>query len=244
MHYKAEYKMTNKQKILMIVPILVTPLLCFVALHSNRYLVPVICILPAYPVMVYALKMGRRNIAIMLMVLWALLLGLSMTVCIYRYPEAAKYSILNGEKYKKEMIEWVLTGVGTEGNPMQFIPIHIVELVAFIILSLLSGSIVSILMGAVLMNYMAYYVAHLAAMGHSSALFVLGWHPWSVLRISAYILLGVLLSEPLISRISHYNYQFTDTRNLLKIAFCLWVLDMMVKTLFASTWRGILQSLL
>jgi hypothetical protein len=244
MHNKAEDKMTNKQTMLMVVPILATPLFCFIALHSNVYLVPVICILPAYPVMVYALKIGRRNIAILLMVLWALLLGMSMTVWIYKYPETAKYSILNGEKYKKEMIEWVLTGVGKEGNPMQFIPVHIVELVAFIILSLLSGSIVSILMGVVLINYMAYYVAHLAAMGHSSAFFVLGWHPWSVLRIIAYILMGVILSEPFISRIFHYKYQFTQARKLLKIALCLWVLDMIVKALFASTWREILQSLL
>lgn len=228
----------------MIALILATPLFCFLSICVNAYLVPVICIIPAYPVMAYLLKKKSRKLALLLMVLWAFLLGASMSAVIYLHPEIAKYRILNGENYSKQMIEWVLTGVGQESEPLQFIPAHILELIVFIILSLLTGSFLSMLMGVVLMNFMAYYVAHLAALGHSSALLFAGWHPWSIVRIISYIFMGVVLSEPVLSKMLRYEYHYKNGRKLLYIALGLWVVDIIMKILFAPAWQNILKDMI
>jgi hypothetical protein len=235
--------MQDKESLWMIEVVLTTPLFCLLAIHSNAYLIPVICILPAYPVMAYSLKHKTRGLSILLMMLWALLLGTSMTALLYWLPEVTQHRILYGERYWKVMIEWVLTGVGRESDPMQFIPVHIIELVVFVMLSLLTGSLLSILMGAVLMNFMAFYVGHLALFGHSPELLVLGWHPWSIVRIASYIIMGVVLSEPMLSKILRYRYHREESRKLLYLALSLWVLDLIIKALLAPTWQKLLKGI-
>lgn len=241
---QGDSSISHKIIIVMIVLILATPLFCFLSIYMNAYLVPVICIIPAYPVMAYLLKKRERKLALLLMVLWTFLLGASMSAVIYLHPEAAKYRILNGENYSKQMMEWVLTGVGKEGEPLQFIPTHILELIVFVILSLLTGSFLSMLMGVVFMNYMAYYVAHLASLGSGSALFIAGWHPWSIMRIISYIFMGVVLSEPALSRLLRYEYHFKNSRRLLYIALGLWMIDIIMKALLAPAWQNMLKSMI
>jgi hypothetical protein len=57
---------------------------------------------------------------------------------------------------------------------------------------------------AALMNYMAYYVAEVVRLTpvapRRAAL--LGWHPWSVVRIVSFVILGVVLAEPLLRRLT------------------------------------------
>lgn len=225
-----------------IIIISLTSSLCYLSFHLPAYMVPIVCVLPAYPIMAMRLMNKDRFGAIIYMLLWALILGVSMTLFIYKMPDVATIHILNGEKYKSEMIEWVLTGTGKESNPYQFIPHHIFEFVIFIFFSLISGSSLSIILGAFLMNYMAYYVANLSITGKSIWLLLLGWHPWSILRIIAYIILGVILSEPLLSKILHYEYDFKLTTKYTMIAFILWLSDLTIKILLAPTWQKILKS--
>ncbi len=217
-----------------------TPLVCLLSFILPSYIVPIICVIPAYPVMIFYLKQNLKLKAIIIMLFWAALLGLSMTLLIYSLPDYAKSHILNGEKYKKEMIEWVLTGIGKESNAHQFIPQHILELAIFSFLSLLSGSLLSIILGAFLMNYMSYYVAHLALHGKNAWLLLLGWHPWSLLRIISYVILGVILSEPLLSKLFKYNFKFN--RKYLIIALAFWIADLTIKASLANKWHILLKS--
>ena len=67
-------------------------------------------------------------------------------------------------------------------------------------------------MGAVLLNYMSYYVAGLFAAGAPLwATALLGWQPWTISRLAAYSTLGVVLAEPLIFRL------FPTARKRLKV---------------------------
>jgi hypothetical protein len=57
-------------------------------------------------------------------------------------------------------------------------------------------------MGAVLMNYMAFYVSSLARLGAPPrAVLLLGWQPWALCRVAAFATLGVVLAEPMLSRV-------------------------------------------
>ena len=60
----------------------------------------------------------------------------------------ARAAILNGAKYQTEMFHWIKTGAGAEGNPVQFVPQHLIHFIIFCVLSAISAGLLSLLMGA------------------------------------------------------------------------------------------------
>ena len=79
------------------------------------------------------------------------------------------------------MFAWVMTGQGAESTPSQFIPQQIGHAALFSALALASGGTLAMPMGAVLMNYMGFYVASLAGAGAPLwAVVLLGWQPWAI----------------------------------------------------------------
>ena len=123
-----------------------------------------------------------------------------------------------------------------------FIPISAAGL--FAVLALLTASAAALTMGAVLMNYMSFYVGSLA--GGSNVAFMTamaGWHPWSVIRIISFVILGVVLAEPLLVKVARapvipgrYKWILIGLGGL--------ILDMILKTLMAPTWSGILRQMI
>ena len=61
-------------------------------------------------------------------------------------------------------------------------------------------------MGAVLMNYMGHYVGTLAAAEPRvrPLTMMLAWHPWAVIRVISFVIIGVVLSAPLLSRLGRF----------------------------------------
>ena len=93
-----------------------------------------------------------------------------------------------------------MTGRGAESDPARFIPQQAAHAGVFAALALVSGGVLALAMGAVLMNYMGHYVGTLAAASaHPLPVLVLGWHPWAVIRIVSFVTIGVVLSAPLLS---------------------------------------------
>jgi len=188
------------------------------------------------------MKNKKIRLTILYMLFWAFLLAASMTWLIYENPYKAKDKILYGEQYKKEMLIWAKTGVGKESSPKIFIPFHLIELIAFSTLSLLTASFFSIVMGAFLMNYMSYYVASLAIEGKNQFLLILGWHPWSILRIISFVILGVIFSDLLLAKIFHHNFSIREHKTFLKLALFLWLIHILMKTFLAGFWQSIIFS--
>jgi hypothetical protein len=157
-----------------------------------------------------------------------------MTLICFYYPERGKEVVIKGHSYAEEMFRWIITGEGTEGNPAQFIPQHLMHLAILVILSLLTMSSLSILFGTVLMNYMAYYVARLMLVTDSPLVtFIIGWHFWSLFRIVGFVILGVVFSEFLGHRIFKYRWNIVDVKNYLIAAGILLLMDIICKAFFA-----------
>jgi hypothetical protein len=164
-------------------------------------LVPVLNTIASYPFMVAALRRGELPVAIVRMLLWALTMGVCATLLSYVQPAATDALFLRGQAYRVEMHTWALTGRGMESTPSEFIPQQIGHAALFSALAFITGGALAMPMGAVLMNYMGHYVGTLAAIGRRPLLLmVLGWHPWAVIRIVSFVVIGVVLSEPLIAR--------------------------------------------
>jgi hypothetical protein len=203
---------------------------------SNRFILPLLLTVPVYLLMISMLKHGERKKAVAYMLLWALILGLVMTFTCCLHPEKSEELIIHGSGYRDEMFNWIKTGIGKEGTPSKFIPEHLLHLGIFIVLSLATVSAASILFGTILMNYMAFYVAQLILRSdHKILVFIAGWHFWSLFRIAGFVILGVILTEPLLHRIFKYNWRLKDACPYLITAALLIILDMVCKAIFAPS---------
>ncbi len=213
---------------------------------GQPWLLPLLNAAPAWAVMARRLRRGDRRGAVVAMLVWAALLAVVGTTTFALWPSDPGPSVVHGPAYRDEMFHWIRTGEGSEGSPRLFLPQHVVHLAVFVALSLVTGSALSIVGGAVLMNYMAYYVASLARAGVPAwAVVSLGWQPWALSRVAAFCTLGAVLAEPLLARASRYRYAgLRESRLFLFAAGAGILADWVTKAAFAPTWGLWLRSLL
>jgi hypothetical protein len=213
---------------------------------GNPWLLPALNTLPAYLAMVQRLRAGDRRGAVVTVLAWAATLAICGTLSFALWPQDPARAVLNGPGYREEMFTWICTGVGREGNWRSFLPQHLLHLVAFVALSLATASAISILFGAVLMNYMAYYVASLLRAGVPTATVVLfGWQPWALCRVAAFCTLGAILAEPLLKRLRPGADAVVGSRRVYLAAAAAGILaDWILKATLAPTWGRMLRGLL
>ena len=204
-------------------------------------LLPILNTLASFPFMVLALRRGDLRLAVARMLLWALAMGVAATFLSYARPEQTGALFLRGESYRTEMFAWVMTGQGAESRPSQFIPQQLGHATLFSALAVATGGVAAMPMGAVLMNYMGHYVGTLAASSRRPALtMILGWHPWAVIRVISFVVIGVVLSAPLLSRLGKFQVDRGAARTLLVWAGAGLVADVVLKALLAPAWQRLL----
>jgi len=213
-------------------------------LLSIPILVPFLNTLASYPFMVLALKDGDVRRAIARMLVWAATMGVCATLFSYARPADTARLLVRAAAYRNEMIAWVMTGRGAESTPSVFIPQQAEQAALFSALALASGGTLAMPMGAVLMNDMGHYVGTLAAMSrHPLVTMVLGWHPWAVIRIASFVVIGVVLSAPLLARVGRFRLNWTSARTPFVLACAGLVVDVVLKSLLAPAWQRILVRL-
>ena len=209
-------------------------------LLGGGVLLPVLNTAAAYAAMAILLRRGERRMAVGLMLAWAATVAVCATVTFAAWPADPGPLVLNGPQYRDEMFHWIRTGEGREGRPAEFIPQHVVHLAAFVALSFATASAASMMLGAALMNYMGFYVASLHRAGAGAgAVLLLGWQPWAICRVAAFVVLGVVLAEPLLARLWPYEYPgLRASRPYLIAAAAGIAADWILKALLAPHWRA------
>src|SRR3954464_3775153 len=191
--------------------------------------------------MVAALRRGDVHAAVGRMLLWALTMGVAATLLSYAYPAETESLFLRSGDYRREMFTWVLTGRGAESTPSIFIPQQAGHAALFSGLALATGGVLAMPMGAGLMNYMGHSLGTLAAISrHPAPLLLLGWHPWAVIRVISFVVLGVVLSTPLLSKLGKFRVDRAAARTLVIAACGGLVADIILKTLLAPMWQRLL----
>jgi hypothetical protein len=113
--------------------------------------------------------------------------------------------------------------------------------VVFSLLAVATAGLAAMPLGAVLMNYMGHYVGALAAASrHPVWTAVLAWHPWAVVRIISFVVIGVVLSVPLLSRLAPIAIDRRLAKQLLSLAAAGLVVDVLLKSLLAAQWQRLL----
>lgn len=213
---------------------------------GSPWLLAILNTAPGYWLMITRLRAGDRRGAVIAVLLWPATLGVCGTLCFALWPRDPAQAVLNGPGYREEMFGWICTGAGSEGNWRLFLPQHLLHLTAFVALSLATASLFSILFGAVLMNYMSFYVASLARTGlPAGAVLLLGWQPWAVCRVTAFCILGSVLAVPLLRRVRPGRYaSLAPARPYLFVAAAGIAADWLLKAAFAPSWGLMLRKYL
>lgn len=206
-------------------------------------LVPFLNVAPAFPFMVASLRRGATGEAIWRMLVWAAALGVCATVFSYLDTAEAGRLFLRGEDYRREMFTYLKTGVGREGDASVFVLQHLSHAAVFCVLALATGASLAMALGAVLMNYMAYYVG---ALGASSLqpwkAMALAWVPWALIRVASFVTLGVILGGPLLGRLLGFRFRLADHARWLGVAGAGLVVDIVLKWLLAPAWREMIRT--
>lgn len=206
-------------------------------------LVPILNTLPAFPFMIASLRRGRVGEAIGRMLIWAAALAVCATAISYLRTGDAGRMFLRGESYRVEMFTYLLTGAGAEGSVRQFLPQHVTHAAVFCLLAVATGSLAAMPMGAVLMNYMAYYAGALAASSaHPGRAIVLAWVPWALVRIASFVTLGVVLAGPLLGRVFSFPYRLGNQRRWIGLALTGLAVDAIMKWGLAHAWRDMIRN--
>ena len=205
--------------------------------------VPFLNVAAGFPFMVDSLRRGRVGEAIGRMLVWAAAMGVCATVLSYLDTADAGRLFLNGETYRREMFEYLRTGVGPEGDVQRFVPVHLAHAGAFSALAIATGSVLAMPLGAALMNYMAYYVGALGAGSASPWLaMALAWVPWSLIRIASFVTLGVVLAGPLLARLLHFDYTLRAQARWIAAAGAGLIIDIALKWALAPAWREMIRN--
>jgi hypothetical protein len=208
-------------------------------------LVPFLNAAGAWWLMARELRAGRVVRAIAIMLVWAATMAVVATVM-----AAAGWNLSGGDDlflqpdYRVQMLEWVRTGIGPESQPSVFIPRHLAYAGVFSIAAIATAGVLAMPMGAMLMNSMGDYVGSMAAASaHPFASAILGWHPWAVVRIIGFVIVGVVLSGPLIARVSGTTFDLRSERRWIVIGAGLLAIDIVLKAVLAPSWGRLLRGL-
>ena len=225
-----------------LLPTLGAPLAAILGVASGLpALPPILAAACVYPSFALLLLRGRRGAAIAAALLWAASLSATFIVLTHRDPARTGAAILAGPAYRDEMLAYVRTGTGRETEPARFLPQHLLHLAGFAALTLVSGGLLGLVLGAILVGFMSYYVGSLTLGAAPLRGALLGWPPWAVLRVAAFVLLGAVLARPLLGRAAGRALPAAGERRILVAAAALLVLDAILKALLAPAWAEILR---
>jgi hypothetical protein len=213
-------------------------------LPSARWTWPLLMAAAFYPLFAGPARRGELGRAIGLALIWAASasVGTWISISIVGLEEIGP-RIVRGPEYAAEMLQWVETGVGEEGSPSRFLPVHARHYSIFLVASLLSAGFAGLAFGTVLLNYMNFYVASLAEASSAGA-YAIGWPVWAMVRVVGFIAGASALTHVFYARgLKRAPFRAATVRRWLIVSIGLVVTDAVLKTLLAETWRGWLVNL-
>lgn len=206
---------------------------------NSPVLFPLAASLLFFPVFFAHIRREAFTSALLCSILWAVTGSVLVILLTIFKPHVSDSLILNGQAYSLEMLRWIGTGEGAESTFSIFFPQHLLHLAVFTAATLISAGYLGLTAGSFLLNYMNAYVGtYVAVSGTGPAGVLLAWHPWALIRVGAYLVLGVYLSALTLKTIR--KIENLPPRRWVYFGVSGLVLDILLKTVLAPHWRKIL----
>ena len=208
-----------------------------------KLVLPIAMTFVIYPVYALDLSQGRRDLVLRHTLFWALIASVMM-IALVRYDDAGMAKlVVKGVSYRDEMFRWILTGEGAEGDIALFFPEHIKHFSLFCAAGFLTGGVWGLVFGSILLNYMNFYVGSLTLQAHHPLIvYLFGWPIWSLVRVVGFILCGIALSEPLLSKLLRFRMDVRKCMRFFLVGLAFIVADILLKAILAPLWRDLLRS--
>jgi hypothetical protein len=198
-----------------------------------------------FPFWAAAIAAGRPRLAAFRAGLWALTLSIGVFCLSLAKGEAVAGELWGGARYADEMLGWIRTGVGPEGSLLSFLPRLAGEVLLFAALCLVSGGLLGLVLGTVLLDFMNYYAGLLVLLADEPAAALCRvWPVYAIVRVAGFILIAVGLARPALARVLETaGGRGLERRWLAAGVLCL-VADVALKVLLAESQRRALLAAL
>lgn len=222
----------------------------FLGVFVHPILLIIFTVFPFYFIYHFLIIEQKYDTALKQSFIWTLTIALVVIILTILFPELAGKAIISGESYKEEMFTWIRTGIGAESNPSQFVPTHIMHYSIFVVTCLISMSLIGIIFGAYLMNYMDYYVGmlflHIANPTPMNYLTIalIAWPIWAIIRVIGYLYTGAALAIPLTTRIYGQPLPKDVIKRYMIIGLSLIIVDMILKAILAPIYQQIFHGII
>jgi hypothetical protein len=231
---------------LAVIPALVLPW----ALLPLRYpiLFAVLPVLPLAWVYRRAIAEGAAWRAVLLAAAWAVPLSVSTIAAAAWSPDAGLRGVWHAVAFRDEMVRWIATGAGAEGDIRLFLPRVLIEYVLVLVLSAVSAGALALFLGGLLLGYMNVYVGWVVAnvdpATFPAAAALVAWPPWSVSRVVSFVLAGTAGALWGYPRLYARGSARVPVGRLLAASVAFLCLDIFLKWWLAPIWRDWLRALL
>ena len=160
---------------------------------------------------------------------WVLGTTVSSVYVFLGHPRETDERVIRAAPYRASMLAWLETGSGPEKRPAATASSHLREAIWYTAAAIATANFASLAMGAVLLNEMNAYVATLLrAAKRTGFVLLLAWNVWSVVRVSAYVLIGAAAAAPLL-RLSGWRVDAATVRALALAGAIGVVVDLVLK---------------
>ena len=209
----------------------------------GKWFLPAINALLFFLLFLCQVSRGKYATAVKLALIWAAATIILQVILSAGWNSLLEEKVMRGAAYRDEIFNWVRTGEGPEGDIRLFLPIHVKHFLLFCALSVASGGLLGLGLGAVMLGYMNFYVGSLiASSGGAWQTILLGWPVWSMVRVAGYITAGTALGAILLDRTADKLEKRKKIIRYLIISLGLCVLDVLLKWALAGSWQGALNS--
>jgi len=215
---------------------------------GNPFLFATLPVLPLAFVYARAIAARRPAKAAALALAWAVAVTVATVAAAAHSPQAVPRGIWHAGDYRDEMLRWISTGVGAEGNIARFLPRVLAEYAMVLLLAAASVGVLALLLGSVLLGYMNGYVGWVIANADPKAgpllAAFLAWPPWPMARVAAFILAGTAAASWGHARLFDRSRPGPKTLPLFLGSLILLGADILLKWALAPEWRLFLRTLL
>jgi hypothetical protein len=172
----------------------------------------------------------------LLLLIWTIILSAIVLRLSWIDPEQMESIIWRAKEYTSSMFQWIETGTLPEGSAKQVLLFHLKQTFIYCVVALLTANFFSLILGSALLNYMNFYVARLArSSSHPTAMFFIGWNPWSVVRVLSFLYLGMSVSTLPLMFLFAIPWRYSWSLFLPGVAGI--VIDILCKIFLSERWR-------